>query len=560
MAELYFYNSLADKVSDEEDAWDCEEQENDLGVSFADLTHPTHQTFLKAALNLKDEVVQATWTQEDFSCRDQNHLYLVIGNCFSLFQIIPADRGKEFKTTCDFSGDKQRSDFFFNLFWEVAQERALAVGPEEGGLGMPYELFYGRAGFLWSALFINKYLGPETIPWRVLGPIVDAVIAGGRAGSSQTLCPLMYQWHGTRYWGAAHGLAGIMHVLLHFPLSREDAADVKGTLRYMIRNRRIPSGNYPSHEGNSRDKFVQWRHGAPGVAMALCKAAQVFPEDPDFHQAAIEAGELQKRLLASYTVMGGVSLNLKLETMLVYLTNGFSEWSNDIFSEWSLTSSLFLRRRTFFEVMRITTEISNWCGCLHAGCVFIPSRIASNDRLNHLDIVAVRASGDPYLRHCVETSIFLAMIGSRENVIIAGLLHDTLDDTSMDYSQLFGIFGKYVADLVQGVSRLSLISQFAHDNNTISNSVEADRLHTMFLAMMDVRVVLIKLADRLHSMRTLGALSLPKQQGIAKETLEIFAPLANRLGIWSWKAELEDLCFKYLNPHKYQELSARLSG
>ncbi|XP_059068205.1 probable GTP diphosphokinase RSH3, chloroplastic [Cryptomeria japonica] len=172
----------------------------------------------------------------------------------------------------------------------------------------------------------------------------------------------------------------------------------------------------------------------------------------------------------------------------------------------------------------------------------------------------VRASGDPYLRHCVETSIFLAMIGSRENVIIAGLLHDTLDDTSMDYSQLFGIFGKYVADLVQGVSRLSLISQFAHDNNTISNSVEADRLHTMFLAMMDVRVVLIKLADRLHSMRTLGALSLPKQQGIAKETLEIFAPLANRLGIWSWKAELEDLCFKYLNPHKYQELSARLSA
>lgn len=171
----------------------------------------------------------------------------------------------------------------------------------------------------------------------------------------------------------------------------------------------------------------------------------------------------------------------------------------------------------------------------------------------------VRASGDPYLIHCVETSILLAMIGSRENVIIAGLLHDTLDDTPMDYSHLFGIFGKDVADLVQGVSRLSLISQFARDNNTASNSVEADRLHTMFLAMMDVRVVLIKLADRLHNMRTLGALSLQKQQRIAKETLEIFAPLANRLGIWSWKAELEDLCFNHLNPHKYQELSARLA-
>uniref|UniRef100_A0A0D6QVV6 GTP diphosphokinase n=1 Tax=Araucaria cunninghamii TaxID=56994 RepID=A0A0D6QVV6_ARACU len=171
----------------------------------------------------------------------------------------------------------------------------------------------------------------------------------------------------------------------------------------------------------------------------------------------------------------------------------------------------------------------------------------------------VRVSGDPYLKHCVETSVLLAMIGSSEIVVVAGLLHDTLDDTHTDYSQLFDIFGRDVADLVQGVSRLSLISQLARDNNTASKTVEADRLHTMFLAMMDVRVVLIKLADRLHNMRTLGALPVPKQQRIAKETLEIFAPLANRLGIWSWKAELEDLCFKYLNPQEYQELSARLA-
>lgn len=171
----------------------------------------------------------------------------------------------------------------------------------------------------------------------------------------------------------------------------------------------------------------------------------------------------------------------------------------------------------------------------------------------------VRASGDPYLRHCLETSILLATIGSSEVVVVAGLLHDTLDDTYMDYGQLFDSFGNEVADLVQGVSRISLFSKLARDNNTASKTVEADRLHTMFLAMMDVRVVLVKLADRLHNMRTLGVLPFSKQQRIAKETLEIFAPLANRLGIWSWKAELEDLCFKYLKPREHEELSARLA-
>lgn len=106
------------------------------------------------------------------------------------------------------------------------------------------------------------------------GPVVDAILAAGRAGSSHTQCPLMYQWHGTRYWGAAHGLAGIMHVLLHFPLNEEDADDVKGTLRYMIKGR-FSSGNYPSSEGNARDRLIHWCHGAPGIAMTLCKAAQV---------------------------------------------------------------------------------------------------------------------------------------------------------------------------------------------------------------------------------------------------------------------------------------------
>lgn len=171
----------------------------------------------------------------------------------------------------------------------------------------------------------------------------------------------------------------------------------------------------------------------------------------------------------------------------------------------------------------------------------------------------VRASGDPYLIHCVETAISLASIGSSDIVVAAGLLHDTLDDTMMDSEHLSSLFGNGVAKLVEGVSRLSQFSKLARDNNTANKNDEAERLHTMFLAMVDVRVVLIKLADRLHNMMTLGALPFEKQQRIAKETLMIFAPLANRIGVSSWKAQLENLCFKHLYTRDYYELSSKLA-
>ncbi|KAH0982331.1 hypothetical protein GBA52_009508 [Prunus armeniaca] len=170
----------------------------------------------------------------------------------------------------------------------------------------------------------------------------------------------------------------------------------------------------------------------------------------------------------------------------------------------------------------------------------------------------MRASGDPYLQHCVETAVLLALIGANSTVVAAGLLHDTLDDSFLCYDYIFGKFGAGVADLVEGVSKLSHLSKLARDNNTASKTVEADRLHTMFLAMADARAVLIKLADRLHNMMTLDALPLAKQQRFAKETLEIFVPLANRLGISSWKVQLENLCFKHLNPDQHKELSSKL--
>ncbi|KAK7349303.1 hypothetical protein VNO77_06564 [Canavalia gladiata] len=170
----------------------------------------------------------------------------------------------------------------------------------------------------------------------------------------------------------------------------------------------------------------------------------------------------------------------------------------------------------------------------------------------------MRASGDPYLLHCLETAVLLALIGANSTVVAAGLLHDTLDDAFLSYDYILGMFGAGVADLVEGVSKLSHLSKLARESNTASKSVEADRLHTMFLAMADARAVLIKLADRLHNMMTLDALPVAKQQRFAKETLEIFAPLANRLGISSWKEQLENLCFKHLNPSQHEELSSKL--
>lgn len=296
----------------------------------ANLSLPT-ETFLKAAMSLKDQVVEATWKRGGegwrkgidptvhtgllgtaFAClrsyestgRQQDLLLCaeIVDSCamtsreFTRHVTFLCGSGGVYAlgaVVANHIGDYQRRDMYLDLFLEVAQERALPVGPEEGGFGMSYDLLYGRAGFLWAALFINKHLGEQTLPNDLIMPVVNAVLAGGRAGASDnTTCPLMYRWHGTRYWGAAHGLAGILQVLLHFPLSEEDSEDVKGTLRYMRSNRFPHSGNYPSFEGNPRDKLVQWSHGATGVAITLCKASQVFSRDREFRDAAIEAGEV----------------------------------------------------------------------------------------------------------------------------------------------------------------------------------------------------------------------------------------------------------------------------
>jgi len=171
----------------------------------------------------------------------------------------------------------------------------------------------------------------------------------------------------------------------------------------------------------------------------------------------------------------------------------------------------------------------------------------------------LRASGDPYLRHCVETALLLANVGADATVVATGLLHDTVDDCSIDHGYIARTLDAQVADLVDGVTKLSQLSKLARENNTADKIVEADRLHTLFLAITDTRAVLVKLADRLHNMMTLESLPFVKQQRFAKETMEIYAPLANRLGISSWKQQLENLCFKHLNPEQYWEISSKLA-
>jgi GTP pyrophosphokinase len=170
-----------------------------------------------------------------------------------------------------------------------------------------------------------------------------------------------------------------------------------------------------------------------------------------------------------------------------------------------------------------------------------------------------RASGEPYIQHSLTVAQILADLRLDPATIAAGLLHDVVEDSVVTMEDLRQDFGDEVASLVDGVTKLGQIDRLSQMTRKDLQDEEAESLRKMFLAMADdVRVVLIKLADRLHNMRTLDALSLEQQRRIAGETLEIFAPLANRLGIWQIKWELEDLGFRYMNPQKYQEIAAQL--
>ena len=161
----------------------------------------------------------------------------------------------------------------------------------------------------------------------------------------------------------------------------------------------------------------------------------------------------------------------------------------------------------------------------------------------------LRKSGEPYIIHPVQVAYILADLGLDDSTICAALLHDVVEDTEITKEDLIREFSNEIEQLVDGVTKLNNLKYTSAEEQQVEN------YRKMFLAMgKDIRVIIIKLADRLHNMRTLKFLSRERQIANAKETMDLYAPLANRLGMYSLKWELEDLSFKYLYPEEFKKI------
>ncbi|MFA5370782.1 MAG: HD domain-containing protein, partial [Sideroxydans sp.] len=165
----------------------------------------------------------------------------------------------------------------------------------------------------------------------------------------------------------------------------------------------------------------------------------------------------------------------------------------------------------------------------------------------------LRQSGVPYVTHPISVARILTVLHLDAHAIIAALLHDVVEDTPVTLEQIAKPFGSTVAELVEGLSKIDKLKFETKED------AQAENFRKMLLAMArDVRVILIKLADRLHNARTLGSVSASKSARIARETMDIYAPIANRLGLNNIFQELQDLSFKYLHPNRYRVLSKAL--
>lgn len=353
MADRYFPNVMPDCVAEtpqpttvnggEEEIVAQGTQESlmrFLSIPYATLS----KRLMRAALDLKETLVIETWGLSGQILQDFTLYSGVLGTAFLLFKsyqlnnnVNDLNLASQIVKACDSAsslsrdvtficgrggacalgaviakhmGDNQMLNHYLTKFKEIKLTKDL-----------PNELLYGRAGFLWACLYLNKHIGKGTIPSTYMGLVADEIIRNGRKLGTRGRCPLMFEWYGEKYWGAAHGLAGIMHVLMDVELKPDECEDVKATLKYMIRNR-FPSGNYPSSEEDSRrDVLVHWCHGATGVALTLVKAAEVFG-DREFLEAAMDAAEVvwNRGLLKRVGICHGVSGNTYVFLSLYRLT------------------------------------------------------------------------------------------------------------------------------------------------------------------------------------------------------------------------------------------------
>ncbi|XP_027347494.1 lanC-like protein GCL2 isoform X1 [Abrus precatorius] len=351
MADRFFPNPMPEFVPETTPSTPQEQQEaltvgdgDSLSKLLAMPHVPLSERLKRAALDLKETIVIETWGVSGQNVRDFTLYCGLLGTASLLLksyqvtcntnditlcsQIVKACdaasiRSRDVTFICGragvcaigavaakYAGDNESLRYYLVQFEKIKLPKDL-----------PDELLYGRVGFLWACLFLNKHLGQGTIPSNYTAMVVDEVIKNGRALGRKGRCPLMFEWYGEKYWGAAHGLAGIMHVLLDMDLKPDELEDVRGTLKYMINNR-FPSGNYPaSEEDRKRDVLVHWCHGAPGMALTLVKAAKIFG-DKEFLDAAIEAGEVvwNRGLLKRVGICHGISGNAYVFLSLYQLT------------------------------------------------------------------------------------------------------------------------------------------------------------------------------------------------------------------------------------------------
>ncbi|XAR55488.1 hypothetical protein NMG60_11035566 [Bertholletia excelsa] len=343
MSDRFFPNQMPDFVEEKEEE-DVEIVGPDgsllklLSMPYSALA----ERFIRAGLDLKETVVVETWGVAGQRVRDFSVYCGNLGTALLLFKAYQVTNNREdlilcseIVKACDSAsagvgdatflcgrpgvcalgavaakhlGDEQLLNYYLHEFKEFKLPNDI-----------PDELLYGRAGFLWTCGFLNKHLGEGSVPSNSIDAVVKEIFKSGKRLGVRSRCPLMFEFYGEKYWGAAHGLAGIMHVLMHVKLSSDEAEEVKRTLKHMIKYR-FPSGNYPAIEQDvdcKRDHLVHWCHGAPGVAITLVKAAEVFGYE-DFLEAAVNAAEvvwnrgLLKRVGLCHGICGNTYVFLSL--------------------------------------------------------------------------------------------------------------------------------------------------------------------------------------------------------------------------------------------------------
>ncbi|KMT04638.1 hypothetical protein BVRB_8g182910 [Beta vulgaris subsp. vulgaris] len=334
MAERYFKNEMPDYIPETSTTLTTATTTGNTLLKLLSMDYNALASLMeRQALDIKETVVVETWGRSGQNVVDFTLYVGDLGTAFLLFKSYKVTNNihdltlcHEIVKACDHASSHSRDVTFICgragvcalgavvakhmgneqlLNYYLTQFKQINL-PKD----LPDELLYGRAGFLWACLFVNKHLGDGTIPPMIMRSVITDIIEDGRRMPNKGKWPLMFEWYGEKYWGAAHGLAGIMHVLMETDLKPDEREDVKNTLLSMIQNR-FPSGNYPaSGEDSRRDLLVHWCHGAPGVALTLIKAYEVLG-DKVFLEAAAEAAEVvwRRGLLKRVGICHGISGN-----------------------------------------------------------------------------------------------------------------------------------------------------------------------------------------------------------------------------------------------------------